>query len=209
MIGRPLILTTLVVAVLAVAALFVVPRLGGATAEASDLNLEAQPRLGASDAPVQIVVFEDYLCPACGQFAETVFPRLEREFVETGDAALYHKNFVVIGPESERVAHVGECVFREDEAAFWEFKRVAYRSQEGLNERRALDLVSEYLPGVDAEAVRTCAAEDLALEAVRSDVGTAQALGLRGTPSVLVDGSEVTATYAAVRTAVEAALAAR
>ena len=209
MTGRPLILITLVVAVVAVAALFIVPRLGGATADASDLNLDAQPRLGSADAPVDIVLFEDFLCPACGQFAETVFPRLEREFVDTGDAMIYHKDFVVIGPESERVAQVAQCVFREDEGAFWEFKQVAYRSQDDLSERRALDLVSEYLPEVDAEAVRTCASEDLALDAVRSDVATAQALGLRGTPSVLVDGTEVTATYQAVRSAVESALASR
>ncbi|MEX2502658.1 MAG: thioredoxin domain-containing protein [Trueperaceae bacterium] len=207
MTGRPLMLATLAVALVAVAALLIVPRLGGASADPTQLNLAEQPRKGAEDAPVQIVVFEDFLCPACGAFAANVAPRLEREFVATGDVSMYFKNFVVISPESERVAQVGECVFEQDNDAFWTFKEVAYRSQDNLDERRALGLVDEYVADVDHDEVRTCVSEDRMLDAVRADVSTAQAIGLRGTPSVLVDGSEVSASYEAVRNAIESALA--
>lgn len=205
---RLLILITLVVAVAAVAALLVVPRLGGGNASASgiDLALDTQPRLGASDAPVEVVVFEDFLCPHCGTFAETVAPRLERDYVDSGDVAYYAMNFTVIGPESERVAQVGECVVDQDPDAFWPFEIAAYRSQDGLDERRALDLAVEYAPGIDEDALRACAADDERLQAVRDDVATAQELGLGGTPSVLVDGEQVDATFDAIAAAIDEAL---
>lgn len=201
-----LIVATVVVAVFAIAAIIIVPRLGGgASAEGVDLALDTQPRLGSEDAPVEVVFFEDFLCPHCATFSEAVVPRLEREFVETGDAALYFVNFVVIGPESERVALVGECVAQQGDEAFWVFEDVAYRSQSDLNERRAIDLALEYAPGLDEDALRTCVDQDERLQAVRDDNRVAQDLGLGGTPAVLVDGEEVSATYEAVARAIEAA----
>jgi protein-disulfide isomerase len=208
MTSRPVILATLAVAILAVAALFVVPRVtaAGADAAGADLALDAQPRSGPADAPVDVVVFLDFLCPHCASFAEDVQPRLEREYVETGAAALYAMNFVVIGPESERIAHVGECVRDQDDDAYWAFETAAFRSQSGLSESTALELATEYAD-VDADELRACVAEDRRLDAVRADVATAQRLGLTGTPSVLVNGAQVDATYGGVSSAIEAALA--
>lgn len=206
---RSLMFVTLVVAILAVAALFVVPRLGGGSASAAgvDLSLDQQPRKGADDAPVEVVVFQDFQCPHCGTFKEDVVARLDREYVETGDVAYYAMDFVVIGPESERIAQVGECVREQGDDAFWAFETAAFRSQSNLNEARAISLALEYTGDIDEEELRACVAEDSGLEAVRADATTAQALGLRGTPSVLVDGEQVEATYDGVAAAIEAALA--
>lgn len=206
---RSLMLVTLVVAILAVAAVFVVPRLGGGGASASgaELSLDRQPRKGPEGAPVEVVVFQDFQCPHCATFAESVAPRLEREYVDSGDVAYYAMDFVVIGPESERIAQVGECVRRQSDEAFWAFETAAFRSQSSLDEARAISLALEYTGGIDEQELRACVDDDRGLDAVRADVATAQELGLRGTPSVLVDGEQVDATYAGVAAAIGAALA--
>jgi len=49
---RRLTLVTVVVAVLVVAGILIVPRLGGPAAEAADIDVSGQPTLGAADAPV-------------------------------------------------------------------------------------------------------------------------------------------------------------
>lgn len=208
---RSLMFVTLVVAILVVAALFVAPRFGGGGASASgvDLSLDQQPRKGAEGAPVEVVVFQDFQCPHCGTFKEDVVPRIDRAYVDTGDVAYYAMDFVVIGPESERIAQVGECVRRQSDDAFWAFETAAFRSQSNLDEARAISLALEYTGGIDEEELRGCVAEDRGLDAVRADVATAQELGLRGTPSVLVDGEQVDATYDGVVAAIEAALANR
>ena len=208
--AQRLILATVAVAVLAAAAIMIVPRLGGGASAAgtgTELALDEQPRMGADDASVELVFFEDFLCPHCATFTETIVPRLEREFVDSGEASIHFVNFVVMGPESERIAAVGECVAEQGDDAFWAFEEAAFRSQSTLSERRATELAIEYVEGLDEEALRECIDEDRGVEAVRRDVGIAQELGLGGTPSVLVDGEEVNATYDAIARAVDASLA--
>lgn len=202
-------IVTLVAAVAVVAAIVIVPRLGGTgiSAQGTELSLDAQPRKGPADAPVDVVVFEDYLCPHCGTFAENIAPRIERAYVDDGSAAYYSKNFVVIGPESERIAQVAECVFEQGNEAFWTFEEVAFRSQTGLNEARAIALAEEYVSDLDAAELRSCIAEGRGLEAVRADMADAQALGVQGTPTVFVNGEQVRTGYDDIAAAIEAALA--
>ena len=200
----------LVAALVAGVALYVASTSGGGvTADESELDLASQPRLGAADAPVQLVFFEDFLCPHCGTFTETVVPRIEREFVTTGTASIHFVNFVVIGPEAERIAHVGECVAAQGSDGFWAFEKAAFRSQAGLTERRAIELAKEYVNGIDAPSLDRCVEGDERLDDVRADVATAQRLGLTGTPSVLVDGTQVDPTYESIARAIGAALDAR
>lgn len=202
-------IVTLVAAIAVVAAIAIVPRLGttGASAQGSELSLDAQPRKGPADAPVNVVVFEDFLCPHCASFAEGIAPRIERAFVDDGSTAYYVKNFVVIGPESERIAQVGECVFEQGNDAFWTFAEVAFRSQSGLTEARAIALAEEYVSDLDGEELRGCIDDGRGLDAVRADMADAQALGLQGTPTVFVNGEQVRVGYDDIAAAIEAALA--
>ena len=43
---------------------------------------------GDADAPITIVEFADYMCPACGDFALQHKPQLDLRYVETGKAKL-------------------------------------------------------------------------------------------------------------------------
>lgn len=206
---RLIMIVTLVAAIAVVAAIAIVPRLGtpGVSAQGTEMALESQPRKGPADAPVDVVVFEDFLCPHCGTFAENITPRIERNYVDDGSVAYYSKNFVVIGPESERIAQVGECVFEQGNDAFWTFEEVAFRSQDGLTEARAIALAEEYVTDLDADELRACIADGRGLDAVRADMEHVQALGLQGTPTVFVAGEQVRATYDDIAAAIEAALA--
>lgn len=207
---RTLTLITAVVAVLALAAIALGPRLRSGSG--GDLDLSGQPHLGAADAPVEVVLFEDFRCSHCASFTETVFPLLEREFVASGAARIYYLNFPVLGPASVEVAEVGECVFAQSEAAFWQLKAVLYRSQGGgALERRSslLDLVRNYAPDIDLTALQSCLDSDAPGREVDRDEKMARALQLSGTPSVLVNGRLTTSSYDAVAAAIRQALAAQ
>jgi protein-disulfide isomerase len=200
-------LVTVVVAVLVVAGILIVPRLGAP--EAADLDVSGQPVLGAADAPVTMVVFEDFRCPGCQNFELNVMPGIRRDYVEDGRVRVVYMNLPVLGPASDYVARVGECVYTQSNEAFWEMKTPLYRAQAELTDnRRALELALTYAPGVDAAQVDACMADPASLEAVRADSATATSLGLRSTPSVVVNGVAVATPSAdAVRAAIDAALA--
>lgn len=202
---QKLTIATIALAVLAVVAILVVPRLGGSAAE---LDLSANPRFGSADAPVEIAIFEDFRCPACGSFDATVLPEIKREFVASGQASVVFVHFPVLGAASEHVGRIGECVFRQSNDAFWDMKSPLYRSQAELDvARRAEELALLYAPGIDEAQFRSCLADASSLERVRADRTVATDLNLRGTPSVAVNGRPLpNATLAEVRRAVTAAL---
>jgi protein-disulfide isomerase len=158
---------------------------------------------------VTVVVFEDFRCPGCQAFELNVMPGVRRDYVEAGDVRVVYMNLPVLGPASEYVARIGECVFRQSNDAFWEMKPPLYRAQTELdNGRRAVELALTYAPGLDADALDACLADPSSLEDVRADAATATELGLRSTPSVLVDGVAVSSpSEAVVRAAIDAALA--
>ena len=203
---QKLTIATAVVAVIVLAAVLVAPRLTGT--QAADLDFSQHPRLGSPDAPVTIAIFEDFRCPACATFDANILPALKREYVDTGQASLVFVHFPVLGPASDHVGRIGECVFQQSNSAFWDMKSPLYRAQPELDQaRRAEELALTYAPGIDEDAFRECLRADASLERVRADRTIATDLNLRGTPSVVVDGTPVTSpTLDDVRRAVDAAL---
>ena len=60
-----------------------------------------QQSLGKDDAPVKVVEFGDFKCPACRTWDVTVLPRLKEEYIDKGKVQLYFINFPFIGKDSD------------------------------------------------------------------------------------------------------------
>ncbi|WP_166175963.1 thioredoxin domain-containing protein [Rubrobacter tropicus] len=56
--------------------------------------------LGNADAPVTIRLYEDFQCPACGQFARETLPGVVDRYVRPGDAKLVSETLAFLGPDS-------------------------------------------------------------------------------------------------------------
>lgn len=210
--AQRLTLATVGVVILAVAALIIVPRLGGPAAgkTAASIDLAGHPVVGAEDAPVTVVFFEDFLCPHCAEFSETIYPLIERDYVSTGKVKASFFNFPVVDPVQSRIlGGLMACVTRQDNSAFWTLEPILMRAQRELvNTARALELATTYAPGLDATALKSCVDAGTGLAVVDSDTQLAQRIGLTGTPSVLVDGTLVAnPSYANIKAAIDAALA--
>jgi protein-disulfide isomerase len=207
--------TLIVLAVLIVGAIAYVQLAPQRTAGAAagGLDLSDQPALGQEEAPVQIAVFEDFKCPACAFFDENVLPQLRRAHIETGDARLYFVNYPFIGPDSTTAAIAGECAYRQDEAAFWEYKTFIFRSQEAESREwatpaRLTEIARANVPALDADELEACITERRYEDAVRADREMGQRAGVQGTPTVFVNGERVeNFSFEAVSSAVESALA--
>lgn len=101
------------------------------------------------------------------------------ELVETGQAKMYFMNYQFIGPDSTTVGIAGECAYRQDEAAFWEYKTYTYRSQgpesdEWATPQLLADIARENVPALDADELASCLDPDLVRQ--RSE---ARVVGLR------------------------------
>ena len=179
-----------------------------------ELDLSDQPSIGEEGAPVQIALFEDFKCPACRNFTESVFPQLERELVESGQAEVFFVNFPLpLGPDSVTAAIATECVYDQDAAAFWDYKTYLFRaqgpeSQEWATPERLTQLARDYLPGVNADEVRTCIDEREFADRVEGERQMGAAAGVNSTPSVFVNGEKVdNPSFNAISAAVQSAQA--
>lgn len=193
--------------VLVVAGLVIIPRLTSQPASA-ELDYASQPVVGSPDAPVRVGIFFDFLCPHCATFSETITPVLKREFVDTGQAALYFFNFPVVDAvRSRALAVLGECVLQQDNDAFIALEPVMLRAQsQTAVTSRAIELALDFAPNLDGDALRACVNGNETAAAVDADVAAARSLSINGTPSVTVNGVLVSnATLANIRNAIESA----
>lgn len=62
-------------------------------AAADEAKLTAEKSLGSPNAPIKMEVFDDYECPACGQFYEQTLKILINDYVASGKVYLIHRDF--------------------------------------------------------------------------------------------------------------------
>lgn len=61
--------------------------------DAEEARLSAERSLGSPSAPIKLVVFDDYECPACGNFYETTLRPLIDSYVADSKVYLVHRDF--------------------------------------------------------------------------------------------------------------------
>jgi protein-disulfide isomerase len=87
-------------------------------------NIDDDPMLGESDAPIVIVEFTDFECPFCQRNHEETYPEIITNFVETGDASYVLRDFPLSfhNPVATDAAIAANCVYvNEGAEAYYEF----------------------------------------------------------------------------------------
>lgn len=160
--------------------------------KAEPVEVSQDKSIGNAEASVIVVEYGDYQCPACGQFASTVKPKIVEEFVKTGQVRFVFRSFQFIGEESQWAAEAAECA--NEQGKYWEYYDKLYSSQAGENagtfRKENLEGFAVEL-GLQTEQFNQCLASGKYTEKVKAETMEAQRLGLRSTPSILVNGELV------------------
>lgn len=147
---------------------------------------------GEALAPVTIVEFSDFKCGYCGLFAVQTLPQIRETYVETGIVRFAYRNMAVLGPESTRTAIAGECA--AEQGNFWEFHDMAYTDQATtrsiLNDEKLIAMAGGL--SMDTTAFQQCLESGRYSSQIGQETMSAQSLGIRGTPSFLINGVFVT-----------------
>lgn len=182
--------------------------------EAVNFRLDKQPSLGDPQAPIKVVEFADFKCPACKTFETTVFPQLKQDYIDTGKVQFFFINFPLpLGIDSYTAADAAECVYHQNEAAFWAYYRTVYQNQGEERDTWAttsmlLSLVQEHvqpLAGVNITELEKCIAEKRYEKDVEEDKKIGIMAGVTGTPTIFVNKKQVDRwwPYANVKAAIE------
>lgn len=140
--------------------------------------------LGYPDAPLTIVEFSDFLCPHCQAYQETARQVIDT-YVETGMARYEYRMMPVIGPQSEALARLAECVHRGAEADFWQAKALIF---DLAQEAPPADVGPEMAArlGLDYAGLLECTDRLGDSAQYITDRQLATSIGISGTPSMRV-----------------------
>jgi protein-disulfide isomerase/uncharacterized membrane protein len=140
-------------------------------------------RKGNKEAPLVIVEFSDFQCPACKQAYEL----LETQILpQLGDKALFvfrHYPLVNIHPMAWVAASASEEAGKQGK--FWEMYAKLFESQQALTRNRILKIAEELK--LDVEKVRQAVDDqDIYFKKIYRDFEEGSKLGVQSTPSFIV-----------------------
>jgi protein-disulfide isomerase len=141
-------------------------------------------RIGQANAPLTVLVFSDFECPACARFANETFPSLQQRY---GDrVALVYRHWPLSNHKfAYAAARASECAAQQGQ--FDKFHAAVYRNQGKLGLKSFRQFASE--SGVpDLVRFDACTNQDTAVPAIEKDIQEALKLEATGTPTVIVNG---------------------
>lgn len=149
-----------------------------------------QPTLGSAGAPVKLILFENFLCEYCKEFEERVFPRIQSDYIDTGQVQAYYVNLAWGNENATAAGLAGECAYQQDERAFWDYKRALFSAQDdqegGWATTDKLVSIAGDVSALDPDGLRACIEDRTYLNEVQRDLELADLVGVSGTPSIVI-----------------------
>lgn len=167
-----------------------------------NVSIENQPSRGKTDAPVTVVMFADFQCPACSG----MHPVLQRVLAEYKDKI----RFVV---RDFPLMQIHENAYRAALAAnaanaqgkFFEYAEILYKNQDKLDEESLKKYAAE--AGLNTKQFELDLKSEKFASDVKKDLDDGKNYGITATPTIFVNGVKIRVLSAeAFRAAIEKAL---
>ncbi|HEB64868.1 MAG TPA: hypothetical protein ENJ02_04925 [Chloroflexi bacterium] len=183
--------------VLIVAGILITPSIRQATQPVGDVvvpDFKTLPQhqantMGDPNAPLTVVEFSDFQCPACKAFTDLVEETFIEEYVATGKVYFVYRSMGKwIGQESVAAIEAAYCAGEQNK--FWEYHDILFANHTGENvgdflEKRLIAF-AENIDGLDVKAFRDCLDSDKYVQQANADFSDGRNLGVQGTPTLFV-----------------------
>jgi protein-disulfide isomerase len=166
-----------------------------------NIATDDQPALGSATAPVTIIEFTDYQCPACAA-VQPLIEKLLKEY--EGKVRLVVRDFPLEMHENAfKAAEAAEAA--REQGKYWEYVALLMRNQSALGVPR----LKEYAGQLALDRQKFDAALDSGKFSghVQRDLGDGMRLGVSGTPTIFINGRRVSEnTPESLKAAIETSL---
>lgn len=155
---------------------------------------------GDPDAPVTLIEYASWTCPACLVFHTRVLPDIKSNYIDTGQVKLVFREFPT-APANVTVAGFALARCTEGEAYYDMLDELFVRQDAILTLARQGGPVVEALKQVAAnhgiegdEAFQTCLDSEDNRNAIRASIAAARGKGVDSTPTFFLDGEQMSST---------------
>jgi hypothetical protein len=148
------------------------------------VDLADSPVKGPPTAPVTMVVWSDFECPACGYAVPWLDEVLEKH---PGEVRLVHKLYPLKSHSRSRPA-ARAALAAKKQGKYWEMEKLLFSHQKALEDTDLEKYAKEI--GLDMKRFQRDFADEAAEEIIERDRAEADKHGLAGTPYILINGRE-------------------
>ena len=147
--------------------------------------------MGNPNAPVQIMEFADFECPACGQFATVTEPDVRKRIVETGLASYRFFDFPLTEIHKNTLAASNAAACASDQGKFWEMHDQLYEHQPQWSTEATSDpkkFFERYATqiGLDVSTWNKCYDDQRHLQRIMSNRAEGERRNVRQTPTFVI-----------------------
>lgn len=147
--------------------------------------------LGPADAPVKLEEFGDFECPPCGMF----HPILEQMRAEFGDKLqITFREFPLVPTHQHALAAASAAEAAGLQGKFWQMHDLIYEHQNDWKKEFDVRPIFEGYAkqiGLDIDRYKRDMNGDLVAQRIFQDGKRGHSLGVKGTPTVFLNGREV------------------
>ena len=150
--------------------------------------------LGNAKAKVTLIEYADLQCPACRQYALSIFPSVVESHIRPGEVKTEFRGFPFLGDDSLKAQRFVTAAGLQDR--LWSLQEALYRNQGAENSGWVTDeLIRELageIPGLDVDKLFVDADSDEVAATVQKGIDQAQAADVPGTPTffIAIEGEE-------------------
>ncbi len=159
----------------------------------------------AQSALVTVTEYADLQCPACRSAHTTLITPIIAKYGKQISYDYRHFPLSSIHPYAMIAAEASECAIDAGSPAkFWEFVDYDYTHQQELSAAAVHDWAKAL--GLDADIFDRCIDSHIKRKAIQASYDEGISHGVGGTPTIYVNGTQVTATFEDLSKAIDAAL---
>lgn len=153
-------------------------------AKVKNVTIDGSPSKGPESAPVTIVEFADFECPHCAMKA----PELDKLWSDNRETVRFVYKFLPLPGHAHGEIAARAAIAAWMQGKFWEMNKKLFANREHL-EQSDLDSYAKEL-GLDLAKFKADAASQAATDRIAKDKKLADALEVKGTPAIFVNGRE-------------------
>ena len=143
---------------------------------------------GDENAPVTVVVFDDFQCPFCKKFFDETLPKLKEDYIDTGKVKYVFRHFPLsFHQNAQKAAEAAECA--GEQGKFWEMHDMLYSHQDALSVDDLKNYASQL--GLDTEQFNQCLDSGKYKDKVQNDFNMGVQVGVSGTPTFFINGEKL------------------
>jgi protein-disulfide isomerase len=143
--------------------------------------------MGKATAPVTVIEYVSLTCPHCANFQKNLFPRLKKEFIDTGKVRYIVREFP-IGRTAGTAAIVNRCA--PEEKYFFLLDQFLARQPEWVSEEVRPDAIYSVAKasGMSRETFDKCLSNQVIIDGLTGVKQRGRQFNVIGTPTFFING---------------------